>query len=94
MAVVGTRPQHRNQSRVVGRVDIERLMKQCDQAEEAFLHGANSSASLLSVKQAASYLGVCPNTILNLRKRGELESIRVGPRLVRFRREQLDAVLK
>ena len=64
-----------------------------DQAVEALFHGGNPSQRLLSVKQAAAYLGVCQNTIRNLRKRGELESTRVGPRLVRFRQEQLDAAL-
>jgi excisionase family DNA binding protein len=47
--------------------------------------------SLLSLKQAAEYLGVSPNTVRNYIAREGLKYKRVGPKLIKFRRADLDA---
>ena len=46
----------------------------------------------LSADEAAAYLGVSLSTIHRLTRAGELAHVRVG-RLIRFRREDLDAFL-
>ena len=49
---------------------------------------------LLNVKQASEYLGCSCNTVRNMIRREELSAVRLGPRMVRIRRDDLDAILK
>lgn len=49
---------------------------------------------LLNVKQASEYLGCSNNTVRNMIRREELSAVRLGPRMVRIRRDDLDAILK
>lgn len=49
---------------------------------------------LLTVEQAADALAVSPNTVRNLIRSEGLPALRVGQRLVRIRRSDLDAFLK
>jgi excisionase family DNA binding protein len=52
------------------------------------------SENLLSLKQGAEYLGVCPNTIRSYIARRGLKSRRVGPKLIKFRKADLDAFIE
>lgn len=51
---------------------------------------------LMNRRQAAQYLGVSPRTIAVWDQTGryDLRPIKVGPRLVRYRREELDRFLE
>jgi excisionase family DNA binding protein len=49
---------------------------------------------LLSVKEAASYLGVSPCTIYRLEKKGDLPSIRGRGLGIRFKKEEIDSWLE
>lgn len=49
---------------------------------------------LLTPKQAAEYLGVHLNTVYRLIQIGEVAASRLGPRMLRINREQLDNYLK
>ena len=49
---------------------------------------------LLTPKQAADYLGVHLNTVYRLIQNGEVAASRLGPRMLRINREQLDNYLK
>lgn len=49
---------------------------------------------LLTPKQAAEYLGVHLNTVYRLIQTGEIAASRLGPRMLRINREQLDNYLK
>lgn len=46
--------------------------------------------ALMSLKEAAEYLGVSPNSVRNYIARGRLKSLRVGPKLIKFRKADLD----
>ena len=50
------------------------------------------SKQLLSTVEAAAYLGVSTNTIRNYIKSGKLKAQRVGPKLLKFRAEDLQRV--
>lgn len=49
---------------------------------------------LLNVEQTSQYLGCSANTVRNMIHRGELSAVRLGPRMVRIRRDDLDAILR
>lgn len=49
---------------------------------------------LLSIQEAADYLGVHKNTIRNLLTRKELKAMRIGARIVRISQVDLDALFK
>lgn len=49
-----------------------------------------TTEKLLSLKEAAEYLGVSPNSVRNYIARGRLKSLRVGPKLIKFRKADLD----
>jgi excisionase family DNA binding protein len=46
----------------------------------------------VSISQAAELVGVHPNTIRNLLMRGELNAERIGKRIIRIRKSDLDAL--
>jgi excisionase family DNA binding protein len=48
---------------------------------------------LLTVQEVAELLKLNPQTIRNMIDRGELGHLRVGPRRIRIRQSQLDALL-
>lgn len=45
---------------------------------------------LLNTKKVADLLGVRPWTIYSLVKRGDLPAIKIGGRIIRFRRESIE----
>jgi len=49
---------------------------------------------LLTIRQVAEYLGCSETTVRNRTREGSLKAVRMGPRMIRIRREDLDAVLK
>ena len=53
----------------------------------------NQKKPLLSRDEVAGVLGVSPATVGRLVRAGELESVKVGPRLVRIKAESLKAYL-
>lgn len=55
--------------------------------------GMAATGSLLSLQAAAEELGVCVRTVRRHISRGELPAYRVGPRLLRVNREDLEAVM-
>lgn len=52
------------------------------------------SSELLSVEQAAEYLGVNPLTVRRRIACGQIPGYRLGPRLIRIKREDLEALLQ
>ncbi len=52
----------------------------------------NSKDDRLSINEAADLVGVHPNTIRNLLLRGELYGERIGKRIIRIRKSDLDAL--
>ena len=51
---------------------------------------SNSLGELLNAKQVAAKLRVRPWTVYEMVKRGELPTIRIGTRIVRFRTESIE----
>ena len=51
------------------------------------------SPEFFTIRQAAHYLAVHPNTIRNLMLRGELRAERIGARIVRLRKADVQALL-
>jgi len=49
---------------------------------------------LLTIRQVSEYLGCSETTIRNHAKEGSLKAVRMGPRMIRIRREDLDAILQ
>jgi len=49
---------------------------------------------LLTIRQVSEYLGCSETTIRNRAKEGSLKAVRMGPRMIRIRREDLDAILQ
>jgi excisionase family DNA binding protein len=45
---------------------------------------------LMSIKEAAEYLGVSPNSVRNYIAKQGLKYQRVGPKLIKFRKSDLD----
>jgi len=50
-------------------------------------------AELLSTKQAADYLGVCPNTVRKYADEGKIKRYRIGVKLFKFDRQDLDRLI-
>jgi len=48
--------------------------------------------TLLKVNEAAKYLNVHPNTVRRLIKTGELHATRLGPKTIRIRLSDLEAL--
>jgi excisionase family DNA binding protein len=51
------------------------------------------SPEFFTTRQAAHYLAVHPNTIRNLMLRGELHAERIGARIIRLRKADVQALL-
>jgi excisionase family DNA binding protein len=49
---------------------------------------------LLTIRHAAEYWGCSETTVRNRIKEGLLKAVRMGPRMIRIRREDLDAILQ
>lgn len=49
---------------------------------------------LLTRKQTAKRLGVCPHTVINLEKRSLLSAIRFGRRFIRYRPEDVNQLIE
>jgi excisionase family DNA binding protein len=49
---------------------------------------------LWDVKQAAHVIGCSENTVRNMIRRGDLEAVRVGPRLIRLRAADVESALQ
>ena len=49
---------------------------------------------LLTIRQVSEYLGCSETTIRNRAKEGSLKAVRMGPRMIRIRREDLEAILQ
>ena len=60
----------------------------------AALSASDNSKELLQVQQAAEVGNCSPNTIRNLISRGDLTAYRFGPRMIRIRRQDLEALLQ
>ena len=58
---------------------------------ESHLAESRASCALLSPQQAAAYLGCSITTVRRWFYSGELKAIRLGAKLLKFRREDLDA---
>lgn len=54
---------------------------------------ANNNRNLLSLADAAEYIGVHPRTLSRYRREGRIQGYRVGPRLVKFDQADLDALV-
>ena len=54
----------------------------------------DESAALMTVSDLAVYLNLKPETIRNLTRKGEIPSVRVGKRLIRFKRSEIEAWLE
>lgn len=48
---------------------------------------------LMSLKEAAEYLGVSPNSVRNYIAKQGLKYQRVGPKLIKFRKSDLDTFI-
>ncbi len=55
---------------------------------------ANSSRPYLSIGQTADYLGLTDRTVRQMVSDGRLTAYRLGPRVVRLRREEIDAAMQ
>lgn len=66
----------------------------CQREEEKVMR--NELEPLMNRKQAAEYLGLSPKTLAawDCTKRHDLRPIKVGPRVVRYRRSELDRFLE
>lgn len=49
---------------------------------------------LLTIRQVAEYLGCSETTVRNRTREGSLKAVRMGPRMIRVRRDDLDAILQ
>ena len=49
---------------------------------------------LLTIRQVAEYLGCSETTVRNRIKEGSLKAVRMGPRMIRIRRDDLDEILQ
>jgi excisionase family DNA binding protein len=47
----------------------------------------------MSVKAVAKYLGVTPRTVYTMMADGRLKAYRIGYRIIRFRRDEIDAAM-
>lgn len=54
---------------------------------------STDSSEFLTRKQVATWLNVCPMTILRLTKRGKLPVIKLGKHCIRYRREDVQALI-
>ena len=54
----------------------------------------NASPPNMSVAQVAEYLGVTTRTVQSMIADGRLPAFRLGPRIVRLRRADIDAALQ
>jgi len=62
--------------------------------EPDFLPASANPDQLLPLQQVAEETACSVSTLRNLISRGDLPALRFGPRLIRVRRRDLDAVLK
>lgn len=53
-----------------------------------------TTVELLNVREVAEILGVSQRTVWRWVDQGRLRTVRVGPKLVRFRRVDLDAITR
>ena len=53
-----------------------------------------SFGDLLTIRQVAEYLGCSETTVRNRTREGSLKAVRMGPRMIRIRRDDLDAILQ
>jgi excisionase family DNA binding protein len=51
-------------------------------------------AQLLTIRQAAEIMQCSTTTVRNRTREGSLKAVRMGPRMIRIRREDLDAILQ
>ena len=49
---------------------------------------------LLTIRQVAEYLGCSETTVRNRTREGSLKAVRMGPRMIRIRRDDLDEILQ
>jgi hypothetical protein len=55
---------------------------------------SQNTEALLTRKQTAQWLTVCPHTVMNLEKRGLLSAVRFGRRFIRSRPEDVNRLLE
>lgn len=55
---------------------------------------AKATRHLISINDAADYAGVSPRTIRRRIATGDLRGFRLGPRLIRVDRNEIDALLR
>ena len=53
-----------------------------------------SFGDLFTIEQAAQILNCSETTVRNRTRDGSLKAVRVGPRMIRIRRDDLDAILQ
>jgi excisionase family DNA binding protein len=58
------------------------------------LHAASSRPAYLSIRETADYLGVTTRTVHTMVSDGRLIAYRLGARVVRLRRDEIDAAMQ
>lgn len=53
-----------------------------------------SFGDLFTIEQAAEYLRCSQTTVRNRARDGSLKAVRVGPRMIRIHKDDLDAILR
>jgi excisionase family DNA binding protein len=57
------------------------------------LHATSSRPAYLSIRETADYLGVTTRTVHSMVSDGRLTAYRLGARVVRLRRDEIDAAM-
>jgi len=70
------------------------LRRSCTCTASIPVSASGDPNQLLSIQQAAEETACSVSTLRNLIARGDLPAFRFGPRLIRVRRRDLDAVLR
>jgi excisionase family DNA binding protein len=55
---------------------------------------ADKSAPNMSIPDTAAYLGLTPKAVRSMISDGRLRAYRLGPRVIRLRRSEIDAALR
>jgi excisionase family DNA binding protein len=58
------------------------------------LHATSSRPSYISISEAADYLGVTTRTVRQMVSDGRLIAYHLGARIVRLRRDEIDAAMQ
>ena len=53
-----------------------------------------ATKTLLTSIQVAEQLNTCRHTIMRLKQKGLLQAVKIGPRLIRYRQEDVDRLIE